>query len=95
MYCVVLPYSTNTVPLFDVSQIDFMLELLCARCGNYILLTVAGLTRESSVAQSEFVKDDGFSSLLRAMQSDVEKLVIKSAFLMSALCQQQPQFTGL
>jgi len=53
-----------------------------------------GLVRESSVAQSEFVSQDGFSVLLRAMQSDVEKLQTKSAFLTSAFCQQQPRFTG-
>jgi len=59
-------------------------------CNN-----VEGLTRESTEAQSEFVKHDGFSVLLRAMQSDIEKLQIKSAFLMSALCQQQPHFKRL
>lgn len=58
------------------------------------LYAVSCVTRESSEAQSEFVRHDGFSVLLRAMQSDVEKLQMKSAFLMSALCQQQPLFTN-
>jgi len=56
---------------------------------------IVGITRESSEAQTEFATHDGFSVLLRAMQSDVEKLQTKSAFLMSALCQQQPLFTSL
>lgn len=31
-------------------------------------------------------KNDGYSVLLRAMQSSVKKLQIKSAFLLSSLC---------
>jgi len=60
-----------------------------------LMLYVVGLTRESSEAQLEFDRLDGFSVLLRAMQSDVEKLQTKSAFLVSALCQQQPSFKSL
>jgi len=60
-----------------------------------VIIFCVGLTRESADAQLEFVEADGFSVLLRAMMSPVEKLQIKSTFLMSALCQQQPQFKGL
>jgi len=73
---------------------DCITQVVVAAAAAVYNCTV-GTTRESSEAQSEFVAHDGFSALLRAMQSDIEKLQIKSAFLMSALCRQQPLFTSL
>jgi hsp70-interacting protein len=55
----------------------------------------SGLIRESEPGLNEFVKHDGFSVLLRAMQTPVEKLQTKAAFMMSALCQQKPAVKGL
>lgn len=45
------------------------------------------LIRDFPEGEKEFVKTEGFSYLMRAMQSGVEKLVIKSAFLLSRLIQ--------
>ena len=45
-----------------------------------------GLTRENQEALDEFIVNDGFSVVMRAMQTDVEKLKIKSAFLLSSIC---------
>lgn len=63
-----------------------------------ILFTMAclfvGLVRDSVDAQDVFVKCDGFSVLLRAMQTDIEKLQVKSAFMMAALCEEQAKFKG-
>lgn len=42
--------------------------------------------RENPKSLLEMDKHDGYSVLMRAMQSPVEKLQIKSAFLLSALC---------
>ena len=53
-----------------------------------------GLVRENDAAQDAFIREDGFSSLMRAMQSDIEKLQIKAAFLLSALLWEQPKFNG-
>jgi len=37
---------------------------------------------------------DGFSYLLRAMQTDIDKLRVKSTFMLSALCEARPQVKG-
>nr|CAG4646604.1 EOG090X0EEI [Macrothrix elegans] len=56
------------------------------------LYAVSCITRESPEAQNEFVNSDGFSSLLRALQSDIEKLKVKSAFMLTCLCNENPSF---
>ncbi|XP_048780054.1 hsp70-binding protein 1-like isoform X2 [Ostrea edulis] len=56
------------------------------------LYAVSCLTRENQKAQKVFADHDGFSVLMRAMQTDVEKLKIKAAFLLSSLCSNQPEF---
>lgn len=50
----------------------------------YILCT--GIVRGNPASLTYMDKYDGYSVLLRAMQSSVEKLQIKSAFLLSSLC---------
>jgi len=50
----------------------------------------SGLTREAEASIAEFMKNDGFSILLRAIQTNIEKLQTKAAFMISALCRQQP-----
>ena len=55
----------------------------------YLILLFAfilGLIRDNEEGLKEFSDRDGYSVLLRALQSDLEKLNIKSAFLLSALC---------
>lgn len=52
------------------------------------LYALSCLIRENPNALVEFGENNGFSVLLRAMQSGVEKLQIKSAFLLSSLCTQ-------
>lgn len=48
------------------------------------------LCRECPAAQDAMIAQDGFSVLMRAMQSNVEKLQIKSSFLLAALCIERP-----
>lgn len=59
-----------------------------------MLYAISCLIRENQEAQNEFENSyDGFSVLLRAMQSnDSVKIRIKSSFLISSLCREQPKF---
>ncbi|XP_012252016.2 hsp70-binding protein 1-like isoform X1 [Athalia rosae] len=50
------------------------------------LYAVSCLVREYPISLRHLDVNDGYSVLLRAMQSPVEKLQIKSAFLLSSLC---------
>ena len=45
-----------------------------------------GIVRGHPTSLKYIDTNDGYSVLLRAMQSSVEKLQIKSAFLLSSLC---------
>lgn len=45
-------------------------------------------------AQEEFVKHDGFSILLKAMQSNVEKLKVKASFLLTTMCSSNTKYKG-
>ncbi|GLH13986.1 Uncharacterized protein GBIM_18445 [Gryllus bimaculatus] len=55
------------------------------------LYAISCLVRENKKALKEFNEKNGYSVILRAMQSDIEKLKIKSAFLLSSLCSQNEQ----
>lgn len=57
-------------------------------------LYFTGLVRDFPDAQKEFTNNDGFSVLMRAMQQDVEKLKIKAAFMLSAVCNNTPAYKG-
>ena len=47
------------------------------------MVTVAGLVRQFPEGEECFLSLDGFSVLMRAMQSDEEKLQVKAAFLLA------------
>ncbi|XP_056399879.1 hsp70-binding protein 1 [Hyla sarda] len=55
------------------------------------LFAVSCLVREQEAGLAEFVKLDGFSVLMRAMQTDILKLKIKSAFLLQNLLTSHPE----
>ncbi|XP_013774726.1 hsp70-binding protein 1-like [Limulus polyphemus] len=59
------------------------------------LYAISCLCRQCSEAQQVMEKTDGFSVLLRALQSPAEKLKIKTCFLLSNLCSQEPAFREL
>lgn len=50
------------------------------------LYAVSCLTRECEDGLNSFLSHDGFSVVMRAMQTDIEKVKIKSAFMLSAIC---------
>lgn len=53
--------------------------------------------RDNKKLQKEFEINDGFSTLLRAMQQETQdnKLRIKATFLMSILCQENPEYQDI
>ncbi|XP_037277683.2 hsp70-binding protein 1 [Rhipicephalus microplus] len=53
------------------------------------LYAVSCLVRHNISVYLEFEKSDGFSALLRALQSDSLRLKTKAGFLLSSLCSQQ------
>ncbi|XP_042200836.1 hsp70-binding protein 1 isoform X2 [Callorhinchus milii] len=55
------------------------------------LFAVSCLVREQEAGLQEFVDHDGFSVLMRAMQSRVEKLKVKAAFLLQNLLGSHPE----
>ncbi|KAL4236877.1 Hsp70-binding protein 1 [Mactra antiquata] len=50
------------------------------------LYALSCLTRECTDALEQFISNDGFSYIMRAMQTDISKLKIKSAFMLSSIC---------
>ncbi|XP_069765788.1 hsp70-binding protein 1 isoform X3 [Narcine bancroftii] len=58
------------------------------------LFAVSCLVREQEAGLREFVDRDGFSVLMRAMQSSVEKLRVKAAFLLQNLLVGSPEHRG-
>lgn len=58
-------------------------------------LSPSGLVREQEVGLRAFLSHDGFSVLMRGMQSDNEKLRTKSSFLLLNLLTVHPEHKGL
>ncbi|KAK3581504.1 hypothetical protein CHS0354_031840 [Potamilus streckersoni] len=59
------------------------------------LLATSCLTRDFPEAQKIFVDSDGFSIILRAMQSNVEKLKVKAAFMLSSFVTDKPEYKNI
>lgn len=56
------------------------------------LFAVSCLVREQEAGLAEFVKLDGFSMLMRAMQAPILKLKMKSSFLLQNLLTSHPEY---
>ncbi|KAG8434101.1 hypothetical protein GDO86_012465 [Hymenochirus boettgeri] len=82
----------------NLGAIRNLLQLLDFDCNDQVrikaLFAISCLVREQEVGLAEFLKQDGFSVLMRAMQSDVQKLKIKAAFLLQNLLQSHPEYKG-
>jgi len=52
---------------------------------------LSGLIRDNPTAQNELSRLDGFSVLLRAMQTNVDKIKTKSALMLRSLCLERPE----
>nr|CAG4640403.1 EOG090X0EEI [Daphnia pulex] len=88
------PYCQQHVLNEDLLPI--LLKMLenddCEEARIKALYAISCLTRECAEAQDAFVHCDGFSSLLRALQSSLGKLKIKASFLLTCLCNENPSF---
>lgn len=88
------PYCQNAVLQSQILPV--LLEMLDTDHDPTVktkaLYAVSCLTRDCEEAQKIFTEQDGFSVLMRAMQTDIEKVKIKAAFMLSALCNNTPQF---
>ncbi|KAJ8898504.1 hypothetical protein PR048_003864 [Dryococelus australis] len=83
------PYCQHHV--LEASLLPVLLSLLDSDNSQMVriksLYALSSLVRNNEVALKAFQQLDGFSVLLRALQSDVEKLQVKVAFFLSALKQ--------
>lgn len=64
------------------------------RLNMTVIYYSIGLTRECEEAIEKFLSLDGFSVLMRAMQTNIEKVKIKSAFMLSAVCNDNDKIKG-
>ncbi|KAF6288198.1 HSPA (Hsp70) binding protein 1 [Rhinolophus ferrumequinum] len=76
----------------DQQEREGALELLADLCEN--MDNAAGLVREQEAGLLQFLRLDGFSVLMRAMQQHVQKLKVKSAFLLQNLLVGHPEHKG-
>ncbi|KAM5132472.1 hsp70-binding protein 1 [Mantella aurantiaca] len=81
-----------------LGAIKILLQLLDQDSSEEVrikaMFAISCLVREQEAGLAEFMKLDGFSVLMRAMQSDLEKLKIKSAFLLQSLLHSHPEHKG-
>ncbi|XP_069056863.1 hsp70-binding protein 1 [Pleurodeles waltl] len=81
--------------VLSLGALGKLLRLLDVDCNEVVrikaLFAISCLVREQEAGLLEFVKLDGFSVLMRAMQSDVMKLKVKSAFLLQNLLTSHPE----
>ncbi|KAL7989989.1 hypothetical protein Chor_012655 [Crotalus horridus] len=69
----------------EISGWDVNLELNWEPLGIIDILVHHCLVRAQEAGLQQFLRLDGFSVLMRAMQSNVQKLKVKSAFLLQNL----------
>ncbi|KAK6191742.1 hypothetical protein SNE40_003347 [Patella caerulea] len=59
------------------------------------LYALSCLCRDNEDGQKLFTEQDGFSVLMRAMQTDVEKLKIKASFMLNSMCTSHPSYKDI
>ncbi|XP_076029675.1 hsp70-binding protein 1 isoform X2 [Oratosquilla oratoria] len=62
------------------------------KCRVKSLYALSCLARDCPEGEKQFVESGGFSYLMRAMQSGIEKLVVKSTFLLSNIAQKNETY---
>ncbi|XP_038639483.1 hsp70-binding protein 1 isoform X1 [Scyliorhinus canicula] len=84
--------------VLNLGTMPKLLELLNGDSNDMVrikaLFAVSCLVREQEAGLLEFVDHDGFSVLMRAMQSGIEKLKVKAAFLLQNLLISNPEHKG-
>lgn len=77
-YCQKAALEMNILPILSsLLDTDHSVEVRIKA-----LFAVSGLTRDFPPAEEAFLKADGFSLLIRAMQAENDKLITKSAFML-------------
>jgi len=80
-YCQKQMVELNTLPklihMLENDQVE--------KCKVKALYAISCLIRDFPVGEHQFENNDGFSVLMRAMQTGVEKLIVKSVFLLTSL----------
>ncbi|XP_069803437.1 hsp70-binding protein 1 [Dendropsophus ebraccatus] len=88
-----VPFVQETA--MSLGAVNKLLKLLDLDSSETVrikaLFAISCLVREQEAGLAEFVKLDGFSVLMRAMQTDILKLKIKSAFLLQNLLISHPE----
>lgn len=91
------PYCQKAV--LENNMLPVLLELLDQDNNSTVkikaLYATSCLVRDFPDAQKEFTNNDGFSVLMRAMQQNIEKLKIKAAFMLSAMCNNTPEYKDI
>lgn len=64
------------------------------KCRTKAFFAVSNVVRDCQQGLKEFLRLDGFSVVLRAMQSPIEKLRNKSTFFLSSVLSQHPEIIG-
>lgn len=70
----------------DRTLLDMIENDLCEAVRVKCLYAISCWTRNNEQCTNWFVQQDGLSMLIRCLQSNVKKLIIKSCFLISCLC---------
>ncbi|NP_001121272.1 HSPA (heat shock 70kDa) binding protein, cytoplasmic cochaperone 1 L homeolog [Xenopus laevis] len=91
-----VPFVQETA--LRLGAVKILLQLLDLDSNDQVrikaLFAISCLVREQEEGLAEFLKQDGFSVLMRAMQSDAQKLKVKSAFLLQNLLISHPEHKG-
>uniref|UniRef100_A0A2K5IV16 Nucleotide exchange factor Fes1 domain-containing protein n=1 Tax=Colobus angolensis palliatus TaxID=336983 RepID=A0A2K5IV16_COLAP len=91
-HCNLLPSCSSNSPASASQVAGITGTLVTASLG--LCPPLPGLVREQEAGLLQFLRLDGFSVLMRAMQQQVQKLKVKSAFLLQNLLVGHPEHKG-
>ncbi|ESO97507.1 hypothetical protein LOTGIDRAFT_181506 [Lottia gigantea] len=88
------PYCQKAV--LEHGLMPVLLKMLDTDSNNTVktkaLYALSCLARDDPDSQKKFVELNGFSYLMRAMQTNVEKLQVKASFMLRGMCTSNPEF---
>ncbi|CAG9767566.1 unnamed protein product [Ceutorhynchus assimilis] len=89
-YCQEIVLANEFVPkLIDIIEKDDLNQVIIKA-----LYALSAIVRNSSEGFSQFIQYNGPSIILGSLKRDCEKIITKSTFLLTNLCQSQPDFRG-
>jgi len=88
------PYCQNAA--LETGLVPALIQVLDSDASPLVktkaLYALSSLIRNFPEGQKSFIENDGFSVLVRTMLSGEERIIVKVAFLLRALCMEQPQY---